>query len=269
MGIFSGTGDLTGTKGYIMDVTEGVRAREALNQSMKNLKRSNEDLERFAYVTSHDLQEPVRMITIYAQLLARRYKGKLDADADEYIRYIEQGGKRMTDLITDLLEFSRAGTRTQTLISVDTETVLDEALTDLRRTIEKAGAVVTHDPLPTVRADAVQLRQVFQNLIGNAVKFRQQDGQPRIHVSAERLEGAWRFSVTDNGIGIEPEYRDKIFVVFQRLHAQDTYEGTGIGLAIVKRIIERHGGRIWVESEVGKGSTFYFTIPDPNTDCPA
>jgi PAS domain S-box-containing protein len=246
---------------FLRDITERKRAERELAVYAENLKRSNEDLQRFAYVSSHDLQEPVRMITSYAQLLSRRYKGKLDADADEFIGFIEQGGKRMHELINDLLEYSRVTTRQQLLVPTDTEAVLADVLENLQLSIKEEGAAITHDPLPHVKGDAVQLRMVFQNLISNAMKFRKPDIPPKIHISAETDGRMVQFSISDNGIGIEPQYCDRIFVIFQRLHARDAFPGTGIGLAIVKRIVERHGGEIWVESQLDEGSTFYFTLP--------
>lgn len=201
------------------------------------------------------------MVASYVELLARRYRGRLDADADEFIGYAVDGATRMQRLINDLLNYSRAGTTGLASVRVDVEQVLEDVLCDLRETIASTGAVVSHDPLPTVTADAVQMRQVFQNLIVNAIKFRGVE-PPRVHVSAQREDGGWRFGVGDNGIGIDPEHHELIFVIFQRLHARDAYPGTGIGLAVCKRIVARHGGRMWVESEPGEGSSFFFTIPD-------
>jgi light-regulated signal transduction histidine kinase (bacteriophytochrome) len=252
------------------ELAERKRAEQELKQTMAELARSNQELEQFAYVASHDLQEPLRMVASYVQLLARRYQSKLDADADEFIAYAVDGATRMQALINDLLAYSRVGTRGKPFEPTDCEAVFDQALANLQMAIEESGTVVTHDPLPTVMADATQLTQLFQNLIGNAVKFRGEES-PRIHVSAERLPplqagegrggGEWTFSVRDNGIGIDPAYHDRIFLIFQRLHTREEYPGTGIGLAVCKKIVERHGGRIWVESQLGKGSTFYFTIP--------
>ncbi len=224
------------------------------------LERSNAELQQFAYVASHDLQEPLRMISSYMQLLERRYKDKLDQDADDFIGYAVDGAKRMQGLISDLLQYSRVGTHAKPFESVDCEVLLEQALANLRISIEDCHAEVTHDTLPEVMADRTQLIQIFQNLIGNALKFRK-DEQPLIHVSAELTNGSWLFLVRDNGIGMDAQYADRIFVIFQRLHGRNEYPGTGIGLAICKKIIERHDGRIWVESEPGVGTTFHFTIP--------
>jgi len=249
-----------GFRGTARDITERKRAEEALKEKTEELARSNRDLEQFAYVASHDLQEPLRMVTNYVQLLAQRYKGKLDSDAHEFIGFAVDGAIRMWKLINDLLTYSRVGMRPKELEPTDCETVLNHSLNNLKVPIEDNGAVVTHDPLPTVMADNLQLGQLFQNLIGNAIKFRGNE-PPRVHVSASRKGNVWTFSVRDNGIGIAPEYAQRIFTIFQRLHGRNEYDGTGIGLAICKKIVERHRGRIWAESELGKGATFYFTLP--------
>jgi light-regulated signal transduction histidine kinase (bacteriophytochrome) len=225
-----------------------------------DLARSNAELEQFAYVASHDLQEPLRMVASYTQLLARRYQGKLDQDADEFIAFAVDGARRMQDLINDLLAYSRVGTRALQVETVDTQALVDQVVGDLAAAVEESGGRVTRGPLPNLQADPTQLRQLFQNLIANAIKFRG-ERPPEVQVSADRSDGAWRFAVRDNGIGIDPEYRERIFALFQRLHTRAEYPGTGIGLAICRKIVERHGGRIWVESEPRQGTTFWFSLP--------
>ncbi len=231
-----------------------------LKQANDNLCRSNQELEQFAYVASHDLQEPLRAVNSYAQLFARKYQGHIDAKADKYLNYIMEGATRMQQLINDLLEFSRVGTRGKELSPTDCEVVLSKVLANLKVAIAESNAVVTHDPLPTVLGDGTQLIQLLQNLISNAIKFRREE-PPQVHIKAVQSPKEWVFEVRDNGIGMESEYFERIFTIFQRLHSKSEYPGTGIGLAVCKKILERHGGRIWVESQLGEGTTFYFTIP--------
>jgi PAS domain S-box-containing protein len=242
------------------EMTERKAATDALAHHAQDLARSNADLEQFAYVASHDLQEPLRMVANYTQLLAKRYRGKLDADADEFIGYAVNGATRMQQLIADLLTYSRVGTKGHAFESTDLEAVLVRVLGDLKLAVEQSGGAVTHDPLPTVVGDGTQLAQLLQNLLANALKFRGPD-PPRVHLSAERNGREVKVSVRDNGIGIAPEHVERIFVIFQRLHTTAQYPGTGIGLAVCKKIVERHGGRIWVESQPGQGATFSFTLP--------
>jgi len=246
----------------IRDISVRKAAEANLLQKMKELYRSNEELEQFAYFASHDLQEPLRMVASYTQLLSKRYKGKLDADADEFIAFAVDGASRMQRLIQDLLAYSRVGRKGMGLVKISSEDALKQALVNLRGAIEESNAVVTHDPLPTVLADEMQLIQLFQNLVANAIKY-QKPGVPLVHISAAK-GGAkkWLFSVRDNGLGIDPQYFDRIFGLFQRLHKREEFAGTGIGLAICKKIVERHGGRISVESQPGHGSTFYFTLTE-------
>ncbi|HEY9669251.1 MAG TPA: CHASE3 domain-containing protein [Coleofasciculaceae cyanobacterium] len=235
-------------------------ATAELKESTANLLRSNQELEQFAYVASHDLQEPLRAVNSYAQLLARKYQANLDAKADKYLGYIMEGATRMQQLINDLLAFSRVGTHGKPLELTDCEVVFSHVLDNLKIAIAENFALVTHNPLPRVIGDKIQLIQLFQNLIGNAIKFRGEE-HPQVHVSAKSQKNEWVFCVRDNGIGIETEYFDRIFTIFQRLHSRSEYPGTGIGLAVCKKIVERHRGRIWVESMPGQGTTFYFTIP--------
>jgi light-regulated signal transduction histidine kinase (bacteriophytochrome) len=256
------TGELEAANRQLQsEIGERQRVVEELGRAALDLARSNRDLEQFAYVASHDLQEPLRAVAGYIGLLQRRYGESLDANAGEYIAGALDGARRMQSLIGDLLVYSRVGTRGKEPGSAEVEAVLNNTMENLRASIQESGAVITADPLPTVRADAVQLTQLFQNLLGNAIKFRS-DRPPQIHVGARREKGRWLFCVRDNGVGIDPQYHERIFLIFQRLHTRSRYPGTGIGLAICKKIVERHGGEIWLESQPGQGSTFYFTIPD-------
>ena len=244
------------------DITERKQAEAALHEAHEELKRSNSELEQFAYVASHDLQEPLRMVSSYTQLLGRRYGDKLDADAKEFMAYIVDAAARMKQLIEDLLAYSRVGTKGKDFKPVPLDRPLARAIGNLKAAIDESGAQVTHDPLPTLAADEVQLAQLFQNLMGNALKFRSASA-PRIHIGASERSDLFELQVRDNGIGIEPQYFERIFMVFQRLHDKGQYAGTGIGLAICKKVVDRHGGRIWVESTPGEGSAFKFTLPKP------
>ncbi|MGB9939098.1 AAA family ATPase [Methanosarcina sp.] len=254
------SGEVIGIFAAARDITELKKTEIILKLKLGELARSNAELEQFAYVASHDLQEPLRMITSYLQLLQRKYQGELDDKADKYINFAVDGASRMQSLINDLLEFSRVTTKAREFEPVECELILDRVLSDLEISIKENKAIISYDPLPEVIADNTQLAQVFQNLISNAIKFRSKE-LPEIYISAEKKEDQWLFSVSDNGIGIDPKYSDRIFEVFKRLHKREEYPGTGIGLSICKKIVERHGGNIWVESEPGKGSTFYFTLP--------
>lgn len=241
-------------------VLERTRAQQEIARNAEDLARSNSELEQFAYVASHDLQEPLRMVASYTQLLARRYKGRLDDDADEYIRYAVDGAQRMQTLILDLLSYARLSTKGQSPQPIDSASVCEAALAQLKKSIQDKNAVVTVDPLPKVLGYSTQLTQLFQNLISNALKYCNRQ-QPEIHVSATQAADHWVFSVRDNGIGIEPQYFERIFQMFKRLHTREQYSGTGIGLALCKKIVARHRGEIWVESQPGLGSNFHFTIP--------
>jgi PAS domain S-box-containing protein len=251
----------------IRDISTRKKAEADLLSKIDELNRSNVELGQFAYIASHDLQEPLRMVASYTQLLSRRYKGKLDAEADEFIAFAVDGANRMQRLIQDLLAFSRVGTKGKDLHDTSSEEALGQALRNLRSAIQESGALVTHDSMPAVLADEMQLTQLFQNLIGNAIKY-QNPGVPQVHIAATRGEGKWIFSVKDNGLGIDPQYFEKIFGMFQRLHKREEFAGTGIGLAICKKIIERHGSSITVESILGQGSTFSFALEgSENTSC--
>jgi len=262
------------------DITERKRAEESLREArdklelkvqertaklnilVEELKRSNEELKQFAYVTSHDLQEPLRTISSFTQLLKRRYENKLDKDADEFMDYIVEGANRMQIMIRALLDYSRVNTRNSEFKPSNFEEILDQTMNSLKTAIDESHAIITRDSLPILMVDDKQMIQLFQNLISNAIKFRSEDENLKIHVSCQNQENNnYVFSVSDNGIGIESQFKDRIFEVFQRLHTRDEYSGTGIGLAICKKIVERHGGQIWIESELSVGSTFYFTLP--------
>jgi light-regulated signal transduction histidine kinase (bacteriophytochrome) len=243
------------------EIGDRLQAERDLMEKTAALARSNAELEQFAYVASHDLQEPLRMVSSYVQLFERRYRDQVDEQADKYIRYAVEGAKRMQALIGGLLEYSRIGRQEEPPATVDTGAALAQALMNLRSALEESRAKVTQDALPAVLGNGAQLTQVFQNLVSNALKFRRAEGAPSVHVSAAQQDGVWRFTVRDNGIGIDPQYAERIFVIFQRLHTRAEYPGTGIGLSICKKVIERHGGRIWIESQVGEGTTFFFTLP--------
>ncbi len=243
----------------LRDITERKRAESQIQNYAVSLASSNVELQQFAYVASHDLQEPLRVVTNYLQLLERRYQGQLDEEAEKFISRAVEASTRMKRLINDLLAYSRVTSRGDQFKSIVLAEVLDEVLENLAIAIEENSATITHDPLPEITADVGQMAQLLQNLIGNAIKFHGQQ-PPEIHIGAQRENGAWHFSVRDNGIGIESEYNERIFGIFQRLHTRREYEGTGIGLAVCKKIVERHGGRIWMESQSGKGTTFHFTI---------
>ncbi len=237
------------------------RQRAELDRLVGELKRSNKELEQFAYIASHDLNEPLRMIASYLQLIERRMKGHLDGEIKEFMDFALDGAARMRALIDGLLEFSRVGRRGEPQDGIDLNQLVSAVLADLKSAIDEAGAVVTVDPLPCVRGVESELRRTFQNLIGNALKFHAKDRPPTIHVGAIGKGNVWEFQVSDNGIGIDAKHFEQIFQMFKRLHGQSEYPGTGLGLALSKRIVDTHGGRIWIESEPGKGSTFHFTLP--------
>jgi light-regulated signal transduction histidine kinase (bacteriophytochrome) len=243
------------------DITERKRMEEALEIHAEKLARSNAELERFAYVASHDLQEPLRMVASFTQLLAKRYSGQLDETADRYIHYAVDGAKRMQQLIADLLAYSRVNNKELDLRQADCEALVVAAMLNLQVAIQENGASVDWDPLPELWVDQAQFVQLFQNLLGNAIKFRRKEEPPRIHISAADSGAEWVISVRDNGIGIDPQHAERVFQIFQRLHTMEEFPGTGIGLAVCKKVVERHGGKIWVESEPGVGSAFRFTIP--------
>ena len=250
-----------------IDITEHERIEQALNQHRLKLERSNQELQQFAYIASHDLREPLRTITSYLKLLEKRYGEQLDAEAKEFIDIAVEGAQRMAGLIDGLLDFSRVESAGREAEPIPLDTVLNDVLTDLHQIIEDTGAIITHDSLPLVLADPLQCRQLLQNLVANALKFRSAE-IPQIHLSARPEGSQWIISVRDNGIGIKPQFQQRIFQIFQRLHTRESYPGMGLGLAICQRIVERHGGRIWVESEVGEGAIFSFSLPtSPGERC--
>ena len=242
-----------------IEIEDHKKTEVTLEKYLTELKRSNKELQQFAYVASHDLQEPLRMVSSFTQLLAKKYKGQLDSDADEFIKYAVDGAQRMQMLINDLLAYSRVSSRVEEFQLVDLEKAFNESLQNLKVSIDDNDARITCDSLPTIVADQSQIIQLFQNLIGNAIKFRSNE-TPEIHIAVEEGEDEWIFRVIDNGIGIDSQHNERIFRVFQRLHERDSYPGTGIGLSICEKIVERHGGDIWVDSKLGNGSTFSFTI---------
>ena len=262
--ILDAQGNLRGYRGVDRDITKAKQEEAKLLRAMVELEQSNRDLQQFAYSASHDLQEPVRMLTSYLQALDQRADGRLDEQSQTYLRLSLDSARRMQRLIDDLLAFARVGTQARQFQPVDTQAVVDLVIGDLQRMIRETGAIVSREQLPTVTADPTLLAQLFQNLIGNAIKFHGEQ-PPRVHVSARDMGPAWEFHVQDNGIGIDPKHAGRLFVIFERLHNQDKYPGTGIGLAICKRVVERHGGAIWFDSEPGKGTTFHFTIPKGET----
>jgi len=242
-------------------LSEQLSNREyELNDIIEDLKRSNEDLQQFAYVASHDLQEPLRAITSFSQLLEEKYQDKIDEDGKEFLYFITDGAKKMNNLIKDLLLYSRITTHAQPSTPNNLEIILKDALFNLHEAIKESGATITYDKLPILTVDKTQFLQLFQNFVSNAIKFRREE-PPKIHIGAELVNNEWLFSIKDNGIGIESKYFDRLYNIFYRLHTKEEYPGTGIGLPICKKIVQRYGGKVWVESELGKGSTFYFTIP--------
>ncbi len=244
----------------VSKLSENISKREIeFNQITEDLRRSNEDLQQFAYVASHDLQEPLRAIVSFSQLLEEKYHDNIDEDGKEFIHFITDGAKKMNTLIKDLLLYSRITTQAKASKKTDLEEVIKDALFNLKESIDESGAIITYDEMPILKIDKTQFIQLFQNLISNAIKFRRID-PPKIHIGVNNINNEWFFSVKDNGIGIEQQYYSKLFNIFYRLHTKEEYPGTGIGLPICKKIVQRYGGKIWVESELGKGSTFYFTI---------
>ncbi|MFX1309777.1 MAG: ATP-binding protein [Promethearchaeota archaeon] len=248
-------------------LSEHISKREIeFNEIMEDLRRSNEDLQQFAYVASHDLQEPLRAIVSFSQLLEDKYQEKIDKDGKEFIHFITDGAKKMNTLIKDLLSYSRITTHAKPSKLINIEKILKDALYNLQEAIKESGAVITYDKMPIIKVDKTQFTQLFQNLLSNAIKFRREE-PPRIHIGVKKNNDEWLFSVKDNGIGIESKFFGKLFNIFYRLHTKEEYPGTGIGLPICKKIVQRYGGKIWVESEIGKGSTFFFTItPEKNKE---
>ena len=256
-------GQVIGIQALLLDVTELKQAQNRLERDAQNLERSNVDLQQFAYVASHDLQEPLRAVSSYCQLLEKHYTGQLDERAIRWLQFVVNGAQRMQTLVRDLLTYARIDNKAESWITVDSHAVCRQAIDNLSQLVTESAAQVTVGKLPIVWADATQLEALFQNLIGNAVKFRG-DRPPRVEITAKQVESNWLFAVRDNGIGIKPEFHERVFEIFKRLQSQDRFPGTGIGLAICKRIVERYGGQIWVESQFGRGSTFYFTLPTPD-----
>jgi len=244
-----------------LDITALKETEDELNRKTEELARSNLELQQFAYIASHDLQEPLRAISGFTELLQKRYQGRLDEKADKYIGFITEGSLRMQQMIQDLLAYSRVETQAREFAKTDSQSSLDTALANLRVSIQENHAVITHDPLPEIIAEGEQITSLFQNLVSNAIKYHKPDVTPIIHIGVQKEGNNWQFSVADNGIGIEEKYAERIFKIFQRLHTRDEYPGTGIGLAVCKRIVDRHGGKIWIKSSLGEGTTFYFTIP--------
>ncbi|MCB0156093.1 MAG: PAS domain S-box protein, partial [Anaerolineae bacterium] len=248
--------------GTIVDITERKLAEKQLHQTLQNLKRSNEDLQQFAYVASHDLQEPLRMVSSYLELLEKRYKGQLDERADKYIQFAIDGAVRMKRLINDLLTYSRLTRRPSSPARTNLNDALQNVLKNLEFLISESGSQIQHDLLPVIEVDATQVELLLQNLLSNAIKFCGEK-RPQIQIQVQQTDSEWVFAIRDNGIGIEPVYQEQIFTIFKRLHTREEYEGNGIGLAVCKRVVEQHNGRIWLESQLGQGTTFFFTLPIP------
>ena len=261
-------GEIVGVCGMITEITRQKNAEADLLKTVEALTNSNTELERFAYVASHDLQEPLRTLVTYSQMLERRHAEILDKDARDFLGFIILAARRMQTLVRDLLAYSRVSSQGRSFVAVDTAKVVGLVRDNLMAAIEESGARLVAGPLPRVQADEMQLVELFQNLIGNAIKFHRDGSAPEIRIAARPEEGHWLFSVADNGIGMEPQYLEQVFVIFKRLHTSTAYPGTGIGLAVCKRIVERHGGRIWAESSAGNGSTFFFTLPAAGSTVP-